>query len=178
MASAEDASLLLQVPALCHDVPALRSGHHDIRYPGGKPASSHGVARTMSGAFPVSECATRPTKGRSRFGRKRNRDGSSGYARMPCRRAPSPNRRSPSCWASRFESRTAACRNHRKPGRRETRCAGNMCDLPRPSNQIEALKGRRKGQWSIRINDQWRICFEWPEGSPGPVKVEIVDYPR
>ena len=29
-----------------------------------------------------------------------------------------------------------------------------------------------KGQWSIRINDQWRICFEWPEGSPGPATVE------
>ena len=35
---------------------------------------------------------------------------------------------------------------------------------------------RDKGQWSIRINDQWRICFEWPEGSPGPSNVEIVDY--
>ena len=34
---------------------------------------------------------------------------------------------------------------------------------------------RRRGQWSIRINDQWRICFEWPEGSHGPAGVEIVD---
>ena len=49
-------------------------------------------------------------------------------------------------------------------------------DLLRPGNRLEALKGRRKGQWSIRINDQWRICFEWPEGSPGPANVEIVDY--
>ena len=49
-------------------------------------------------------------------------------------------------------------------------------DLARPGNRLEALKGRRKGQWSIRINDQWRICFKWPEGSPGPTKVEIVDY--
>jgi Txe/YoeB family toxin of Txe-Axe toxin-antitoxin module len=40
----------------------------------------------------------------------------------------------------------------------------------------EALKGDRKGQYSIRINDQWRICFEWPEKSPGPTNVEIVDY--
>ncbi len=45
-----------------------------------------------------------------------------------------------------------------------------------PGNRLEALKGARQGQWSIRINDQWRICFEWPEGSPGPVNVEIVDY--
>jgi toxin HigB-1 len=43
-------------------------------------------------------------------------------------------------------------------------------------NRLEALKGDRKGQYSIRINDQWRICFEWPSGSPGPANVEIVDY--
>ncbi|OGA50190.1 MAG: plasmid maintenance system killer protein [Betaproteobacteria bacterium RIFCSPLOWO2_12_FULL_62_58] len=45
-----------------------------------------------------------------------------------------------------------------------------------PGNRLEALKGDRKGQYSIRINDQWRICFEWPSRSPGPVNVEIVDY--
>ena len=49
-------------------------------------------------------------------------------------------------------------------------------DLARPGNRLEALRGDRRGQWSIRINDQWRICFEWPVGSPGPVNVEIVDY--
>jgi len=49
-------------------------------------------------------------------------------------------------------------------------------DLELPGNRLEALKGNRKGQWSVRINDQWRMCFEWPEGSPGPVNVEIVDY--
>ncbi len=43
-------------------------------------------------------------------------------------------------------------------------------------NRLEALFGGRQGQYSIRINDQWRICFEWPKGSPGPVNVEIVDY--
>ncbi len=43
-----------------------------------------------------------------------------------------------------------------------------------PSNHIEALKGKRKGQWSIRINDQWRICFVWHNGNAE--KVEIVDY--
>ncbi|MGB7291004.1 MAG: type II toxin-antitoxin system RelE/ParE family toxin [Thermodesulfobacteriota bacterium] len=45
-----------------------------------------------------------------------------------------------------------------------------------PGNRFEALSGDRKGQYSIRINDQWRICFQWPEGSPGPSNVEIVDY--
>ena len=45
-----------------------------------------------------------------------------------------------------------------------------------PGNRFEALKGDRKGQYSIRINDQWRICFEWPEEAPGPCNVEIVDY--
>ena len=45
-----------------------------------------------------------------------------------------------------------------------------------PGNRFEALIGDRKGQYSIRVNDQWRICFEWPDGLPGPVNVEIVDY--
>jgi toxin HigB-1 len=54
--------------------------------------------------------------------------------------------------------------------------AMSLQDLDLPGNRLEALKGGRKGQYSIRINDQWRICFEWPKGAPGPVKVEIVDY--
>jgi proteic killer suppression protein len=45
-----------------------------------------------------------------------------------------------------------------------------------PGNRFEALAGDRKGQYSIRINDQWRICFEWPGNAPGPANVEIVDY--
>jgi toxin HigB-1 len=45
-----------------------------------------------------------------------------------------------------------------------------------PGNRLEALKGNRHGQYSIRINDQWRICFEWPNGAAGPINVEIVDY--
>jgi toxin HigB-1 len=44
------------------------------------------------------------------------------------------------------------------------------------SNRLEILKGNRNGQYSIRINDQWRICFEWSKESPGPSNVEIVDY--
>jgi proteic killer suppression protein len=45
-----------------------------------------------------------------------------------------------------------------------------------PSNRLEALHGDRQGQFSIRINLQWRICFEWAEGAAGPSNVEIVDY--
>ena len=45
-----------------------------------------------------------------------------------------------------------------------------------PSNALESMKGDRKDQYSIRINMQWRICFEWPEGQSGPSNVEIVDY--
>jgi proteic killer suppression protein len=45
-----------------------------------------------------------------------------------------------------------------------------------PGNRLEALKGDRAGQYSIRINQQWRICFEWPDGQTGPGNVEIVDY--
>jgi toxin HigB-1 len=45
-----------------------------------------------------------------------------------------------------------------------------------PGNRFEALSGDRNGQYSIRINDQWRICFEWAEGDRGPSNVEIVDY--
>ena len=43
-------------------------------------------------------------------------------------------------------------------------------------NRLEALKGNRLGQYSIRINDQWRICFEWAEDESNPSNVEIVDY--
>lgn len=43
-----------------------------------------------------------------------------------------------------------------------------------PANQLEKLRGDRTGQWSIRINNQWRICFEWHEGDA--YNVEIVDY--
>ncbi|MER8386512.1 type II toxin-antitoxin system RelE/ParE family toxin [Mesorhizobium sp. M0166] len=45
-----------------------------------------------------------------------------------------------------------------------------------PSHRLEALRGDRSGQFSIRINMQWRICFEWPKDATGPSNVEIVDY--
>ena len=55
--------------------------------------------------------------------------------------------------------------------------ATNLLDLAQlPSNRLEALSGNRQGQYSIRINQQWRICFEWPKGVDGPENVEIVDY--
>jgi toxin HigB-1 len=50
-----------------------------------------------------------------------------------------------------------------------------ISDLTRlPGNRLEPLKGNRKGQHSIRINDQWRICFRWDQGNA--YDVEIVDY--
>ena len=53
--------------------------------------------------------------------------------------------------------------------------ATSLADLAAlPGNRLEALKGDRIGQFSIRINDQWRICFSWPAGSPGPVDVETI----
>ena len=55
--------------------------------------------------------------------------------------------------------------------------AAGLADLRAlPSNALEGLKGDRKGQYSIRMNMQWRICFQWPDGESGPSHVEIVDY--
>jgi toxin HigB-1 len=48
--------------------------------------------------------------------------------------------------------------------------------LSPPGNRLEALRGNREGQYSIRINDQWRICFVWREGEAR--SVEVVDYHR
>jgi proteic killer suppression protein len=62
--------------------------------------------------------------------------------------------------------------------RRKLRMLGNASVLDDlrvpPANRLEALKGIRKGQYSIRINDQWRICFRWIDGAAHDV--EIVDY--
>jgi toxin HigB-1 len=60
---------------------------------------------------------------------------------------------------------------------RQLEIAGRLDDLKvPPGNRLEALKGDRRGQHSIRINDQWRVCFVWTEG--GPAEVEICDYHR
>jgi proteic killer suppression protein len=57
----------------------------------------------------------------------------------------------------------------------QVHAAGSLDDLRiPPGNRLEALKGDRKGQHSIRINEQWRICFRWTQA--GPEAVEIVDY--
>ena len=58
---------------------------------------------------------------------------------------------------------------------RQLEIAGRLDDLRvPPGNRLEALKGDRQGQYSIRINDQWRICFRW--SASGAEDVEIVDY--
>ncbi len=58
---------------------------------------------------------------------------------------------------------------------RQLDIAGRLDDLSvPPGNHLEALKGSRAGQHSIRINDQWRVCFRWTKA--GPEDVEIVDY--
>ena len=54
--------------------------------------------------------------------------------------------------------------------------AGSLDDLRMPpGNRLEKLRGDRRDTWSIRINDQWRICFRWEDGAQD---VEIVDYHR
>ena len=58
---------------------------------------------------------------------------------------------------------------------RQLDIAGRLDDLKvTPGNRLESLKGSRKGQMSIRINDQWRVCFRWTIA--GPADVAIVDY--
>lgn len=65
-----------------------------------------------------------------------------------------------------------------RPARRKLLYLHRACrlhDLMRPpGNRLEALKGHREGQHSIRVNSQWRICFRWVEGDA--YEVEIVDY--
>ena len=64
--------------------------------------------------------------------------------------------------------------------RRKLRMLANaqtVTDLRAPhGNRLERLKGSRQGQWSIRVNDQWRVCFRWSEGDAH--EVEIADYHR
>jgi proteic killer suppression protein len=58
---------------------------------------------------------------------------------------------------------------------RQLEIAGRLDDLKvPPGNRLEALKGSRKAQMSIRVNDQWRVCFRWTPA--GPADVEIVGY--
>jgi len=71
----------------------------------------------------------------------------------------------------RFESIASVARRKL----RQLEIAGCLNDLKvPPGNRLEALKGKRHGQHSIRINDQWRVCFRWTDA--GAEDVEIVDY--
>ena len=78
-------------------------------------------------------------------------------------------------WQSRVSRKLP--QNIQNVARRKLRMLNNAIDLNDlrvpPANRLEALKGNRTGQHSIRINQQWRICFIWDEGA---VDVEIVDY--
>ena len=69
-------------------------------------------------------------------------------------------------------------RDIQRTARRKLRMLNNaqtLADLRLPpANRLEALKGDRRGQYSIRVNDQWRICFIWSSGHA--CRVEIVDY--
>ena len=79
-------------------------------------------------------------------------------------------------WEGRFSR--ALPREIQETALRKSRMLNNartLADLAvPPNNRLEALKGNRAGQHSIRINQQWRICFVWTQG--GPDRVEIVDY--
>ena len=69
-------------------------------------------------------------------------------------------------------------RNIQQTARRKLRMLNNARELVDlrvpPANRLERLKGERRGQYSIRINDQWRVCFVWKDGDA--YDVEIVDY--
>ena len=89
----------------------------------------------------------------------RSREAEALFDRQPVRRLPPDLQRS-------------ALRKLRMLNRAE-----NLQDLRvPPANRLEALKGERKGQHSIRINEQWRVCFRWEQGDA--YDVEIVDYHR
>ena len=79
-------------------------------------------------------------------------------------------------WAGEFSKKLPA--DIQKIMRRKLRMLNNSTGLSDlnipPSNNLEPLKGERKGQYSIKVNDQWRICFEWKDGDC--YNVEIVDY--
>jgi len=78
-------------------------------------------------------------------------------------------------WESESSDRIRAVRRAALRKLIQLNAAERIEDLRVPSgNQLEMLRGKRKGTYSIRINRQWRICFRWTKA--GPAKVEIVDY--
>ena len=89
----------------------------------------------------------------------RSREAEALFDRQPVRRLPPDLQRS-ALRKLRMLNRAESLQNLRVP----------------PTNRLEALKGERKGQHSIRINEQWRVCFRWEQGDA--YDVEIVDYHR
>jgi len=81
-------------------------------------------------------------------------------------------------WKGRFSKKIKLPSTLHNIARRKLRmiAAATILDALRvpPNNRLEALKGNRAGQWSIRINEQWRICFKWQNGNV--YEVEITDY--
>lgn len=81
-------------------------------------------------------------------------------------------------WQGEFSKRLAP--DVQSVARRKLRMLNNARDLTDlrvpPANRLERLKGSRQGQYSIRINDQWRVCFVWSRGDA--YEVEIADYHR
>ncbi len=81
-------------------------------------------------------------------------------------------------WHGNFSKKIKLSASLHNVARRKLRmiAAANMLEILRipPNNRLERLKGSKEGQWSIRINDQWRICFRWQDGNAR--EVEITDY--
>ena len=81
-------------------------------------------------------------------------------------------------WEGRFSKKIKLSSDLQNIARRKLRmiAAATMLETLRipPNNKLEALKGDREGQWSIRINDKWRICFKWQNSNA--YEVEIIDY--
>ncbi len=81
-------------------------------------------------------------------------------------------------WKGRFSKKIKLPTQLHNLARRKLRMIAASTNLETlkvpPNNRLEQLKGKRKGQWSIRINDQWRICFKWQKDNA--YDVEITDY--
>jgi proteic killer suppression protein len=81
-------------------------------------------------------------------------------------------------WEGRFSKKIKLSSDLQNIARRKLRMVASATTLETlripPNNKLEALKGDREGQWSIRINDKWRICFKWQDSNV--YEVEITDY--
>jgi toxin HigB-1 len=85
------------------------------------------------------------------------------------------NRATQQVWAGTFVKRFSGIDQQARRKLDMLHTARDLDDLRSPpGNRLEVLVGSRRGQYSIRINDQWRICFTWTK--EGPADVEIVDY--